>query len=203
MKNDHYCKGCSECRLHPPEDQGDGLETRGLTENDEAVTIVEQMDKYKPTQHGPCPKEGCCPICYFEIQSSSTFECKNTNCSCHKWTEKNKIDELCTELEEILKNCAWNMVARDYGLQLVPTQVPVNWLRVTLSQLRQEIIEECVAALPKGKELPRRLECVDCVHLMKDLDRDDMRCATCNGERGYNQALADVRTEIEKLLKQP
>lgn len=122
-------------------------------------------------------------------------------CNGEKWVKKNKIDDMCVELETILKNCTWNTVARDHGLQLVPAQFPIAWLRVTLSQLRQETIAECVATLPKERELPRRLECVDCVHLMKDLDRDDMRCATCNGERGYNQALADVRTEVEKLLK--
>ena len=46
------------------------------------------------------------------------------------------------------------------------------------------------------KKLPSRFDCPDCVSLCKEMDRDDVTCAICNGERGYNQALADLLPSI-------
>ena len=61
-------------------------------------------------------------------------------------------------------------------------------------------LTECAKATAEAirgeeKELPRRFDCVDCCALMEELDRDDLICAICNGERGFNVALAEIKVK--------
>lgn len=75
--------------------------------------------------------------------------------------------------------------------------IPDEILSFFLTEQR-EVLERLKG---EDKVLPKRFDCPDCIELMKELDRDDVCCAICNGERGYNCAVADHNAKIEEEIK--
>ena len=64
-----------------------------------------------------------------------------------------------------------------------------------LGRLEEEIKKQ-------EKKLPKHFECVDCVSLGKELERDDAKCAMCNGERGFNVGIATALALFEKAREE-
>ena len=76
-----------------------------------------------------------------------------------------------------------------------------EYLVAKLDQALTAQAGEILEKMPKEKKLPRRFDCPDCVSLCKELDRDDVICAICNGERGYNYAISLCTKAVEEVIK--
>lgn len=66
--------------------------------------------------------------------------------------------------------------------------------------MKDYLEQEMIFLKRMEKKLPKRFDCPDCLDLMKKMDEDDVTCATCNGERGYNQAIADMIAHFKEKM---